>query len=67
MAAALRVQQLTHGQSDVFGDLPEQGRGDVVALVEGDRGATAVGVAKLPVRALLAGFDEPCFRRSLTT
>lgn len=58
MNSTLRIQQLSQSQSDVFGDLPKQGRGDVAALVEGDCGATAVGVAKLLVRALLADFDE---------
>lgn len=52
------ADQFFNGQSDVAGDLAEQRRGDVAALVEGNRGAAAIGVPVLNMRTALADDDK---------
>ena len=57
-AALPESEELLGGEPDVAGDLAEEAGGDV-AGVEGDGGASAVGVAVLAVRTALPGEGEP--------
>ena len=47
------IDQFFRGDLDITGDLPQQNRRDVAALMEGNRRATPIHVPKLLVRALL--------------
>ncbi len=51
-------KQLVDRETDVAGDLPQQGRRDVAASVERNGGHAAVGMAELLVGAALADLGE---------
>jgi hypothetical protein len=46
-------------QTNVRGNLPKQRRRDVSAAMKGHRGAPAIHMAILPMRATLPNFGEP--------
>jgi hypothetical protein len=57
------VQELSHGQPNVFGDPSQKDRGDVTALVKRDWGAPSVCMFELLVPTLLPNLKEPhCFK-----
>ncbi len=58
MLALLTSDEFLDRETDVAGDLPQQGWGDVAAGVQRDRSAAPVRVPKLRVRAALPDLHE---------
>lgn len=59
MSGLTMFQEFPDGEADVLGDLAEQGRGDVAALVHRHGGAPAVGVPVLHMGAALPHDNKP--------
>ncbi len=51
-------EELLNGESNVFGDLPEQNRRDVATFVKWDSSAATIRMTILAVRTALPYFDK---------
>ena len=53
-----KTQEIINGHVDILGDLAQEDWREVASLMEGNRRASPVGMAELPVRTALAHLNK---------